>query len=491
MAQFVKGARGPFVGLDIGSNYIKVVEARLGRDRAEVTALGVLPTPTDAMANNVVLDPQALGQAIKDLLQKSGVSSRRVVSSVAGQSSLVIRILPVPKMTVTELRETMKWEVERQVPFPADQTVMDYQPLAPPDQVPDGENMEVLLAVAQQDLINSHVATLQAAGLNPVAIEIEPLAASHSLIELIDGEGGPQGVVALVDLGANTTDITIFRDGLIGFTRSTPLAGNALSRAISEQTGQPMDQAERLKKELGSIPEGAGSAMAPEFDTGFGGGFGTETTASPLQYGAAPEPPPAGAYDFAGGGLGGGRGFSETAEGPMFDLGVSPDEDAAQARRPVLEFSDEPDLSPFSTIPGSQGASPPPAGYTPSAVPAPLGSSDEEALRAQVAEAILPILSELVTELRRSMDYYRSQSGASVERMLISGGTAKLPGLASFLSDQLGVSVEVADPMRNVAVVAKTDATYLSDVAPIFPISLGLAVREMLADTPLKGTKAS
>ena len=43
--------------------------------------------------------------------------------------------------------------------------------------------------------------------------------------------------------------------------------------------------------------------------------------------------------------------------------------------------------------------------------------------------------------------------------------------------------------MRNVAVVAKLDAAYLEEVGPFFPVSLGLAVREMLADTPVKGTK--
>src|SRR6266542_1049414 len=120
MAVFVKRAVGPIVGLDIGSNYIKVVEARLNRGRAEVTALGVYPTPSDVMDNNIVLDPASLGQTIKQILQQAGISSRRVVSSVAGQQSLVVRIIPVPKMTLSELKETMKWEVERHVPFAAD-----------------------------------------------------------------------------------------------------------------------------------------------------------------------------------------------------------------------------------------------------------------------------------------------------------------------------------------------------------------------------------
>jgi len=49
------------------------------------------------MDNNIVLDPASLGQTIKQILQQAGISSRRVVSSVAGQQSLVVRIIPVPK----------------------------------------------------------------------------------------------------------------------------------------------------------------------------------------------------------------------------------------------------------------------------------------------------------------------------------------------------------------------------------------------------------
>jgi type IV pilus assembly protein PilM len=483
MAVFVKKAVGPIVGLDIGSNYIKVIEARLNRGRAEVTALGIFPTPSDVMDHNIVLDPASLGQTIKQILQQAGISSRRVVSSVAGQQSLVVRIIPVPKMTLAELKETMKWEVERHVPFAADQTVVDFEPLAPPESIPDGENMDVLLAVAQQDLINSHVAALQAAGLQPVAIDIEPLASSRALLELANGGNGTTGTVAVVDLGANTSDISIFRDGLISFTRSTPLAGNALSRAISEQIGQPLDQAERLKKDIGKVPEGAGGFAVPELDTGFGG-LGDETTASPLGYGQPLGGDPDSSsqtYDFAGGGLGGGRGFADTPDGPVFDVGTSPDDaDQQPGRRQVFDLSEGggTDVGDFSVTPGGVGH----GGSSPTG-PAP-GQSEEEYLQVQVTDAMIPILGELVTELRRSIEYFRSQAGAGVDRIYICGGTAKLPGLAAFLSAQLGAPVELADPMRNVTVVAKADAAYLTEVAPVFPVSLGLAVREMLEDAP-------
>src|SRR5437588_2872839 len=162
MAITIKSS-GPMVGLDIGSNFIKACQAQVRGGRPEVTALAVVPTPTDAVAGTEIRDPVALGRALKQLLAQSGLKARTVVSSVAGQSSLVVRIIEVPKMSTKELQETMKWEVERHVPFAADETVMDFQALSAPEQVPDGQNMEVLLAVAQDAMIQKHLAALSAA----------------------------------------------------------------------------------------------------------------------------------------------------------------------------------------------------------------------------------------------------------------------------------------------------------------------------------------
>src|SRR5947207_10497907 len=142
----LKGSGSPVLGLDIGSNYIKVVEARLGKDRAVVTALGVMPTPTDAVDNNGIRDPVALGAAIKKLLEQSGIKTKKVISTIASQSSLVVRIIDVPKMNASELEETMKWEVERHVPFQPNEIIRDFQPLTPIQDVPENGQMEVLLA---------------------------------------------------------------------------------------------------------------------------------------------------------------------------------------------------------------------------------------------------------------------------------------------------------------------------------------------------------
>jgi type IV pilus assembly protein PilM len=125
MAFLGKSSGKPMVGLDIGSSLIKAVELRPGKDAFRLTALAVMPTPEGMVDGGNILAPADLGQAIKGLLASNGFSTKNVVSSVSGQQSLVVRIIEVPLMTETELKETMRWEIERHVPFSSSEIVMD------------------------------------------------------------------------------------------------------------------------------------------------------------------------------------------------------------------------------------------------------------------------------------------------------------------------------------------------------------------------------
>jgi len=135
-----------------------------------------------------------------------------------------------------------------------------------------------------------------------------------------------------------------------------------------------------------------------------------------------------------------------------------------------------PEANPFDApldAPGAAAPLPVPA------TPAPAGG--DEYVRQQIADAITPVLTELVTELRRSLDFFRNRSaGQGVQRMLIFGGTARLPGLDRFLTANLDTPVVVGNAMENVAVGVRADQQYIQEVAPMFPVSIGLAVRDML-----------
>ncbi len=242
------------LGLDIGTRFIKVAELRLARGAIAVVNVAMRPTPPGVLSNSQILDPVGLGRAVREMLVLNRFSTRRVILSIAGQSSVVVRPIDLPKMTRKELTQTMKFEVERHIPFAADEVVMDYSPLVEAEDLPEDEGqMKVLLAVAQEELINAYLKMLSVAGLQAVAMDVEILAAIRALVDIHQDEGSYDRTVALVDLGACSTDISIITDGNLTFTRSVPIAGDSLTEAIADQLGRSFEEAEELKKAHGRI----------------------------------------------------------------------------------------------------------------------------------------------------------------------------------------------------------------------------------------------
>ncbi len=429
------------LGLDIGTNRIKFVEARVGRRGPIITNAGIGYTPRDTISNGVIVDASTLAAALRQMLDQHGIRTKNVVSSVASQSSLVVRPIEVPRMTRQELAETMQWEVERHIPFAASEVVMDFQPLIPPEELPpEAQNMEVLLAVAQEDMINAHVDTLFRAGLEPSALDVEPLAASRSLIDINRDQGAYDHTYALLNVGANTTDLSIVRRGLLSFTRPVPLAGDNITNAIAEGLGYEFHEAERVKLEQASLYiESAPALEAPR-----------ETLPAQQQPPTRiMEPDIERVFSIE-------EGEEEVPAGPVFDLG-------AEAGPVAPPSSEQPPPARMAGLPVL---------HTPGA-----GTPGR-----QVYDVMLPTLVELVTEIRRSIEYYSNRFPDSrVDKILVYGGTARLPNFAEFLAGEVGTSVEVGNPFLRLEVdESGVPSQFVQENGPYLPIVVGLAIRDML-----------
>jgi len=469
------------IGLDIGTDLIKVAEAKMAKDGIHVTGLGVAPTPQGAIENGNLVDPEALGAAIKQLLRESGIRTKQVVCDICGQSSVVVRIIEVPKMTKEELKETMKWEVERHVPFSPTEIVMDFAPIEKPNAKPDAQSMEVLLAVAQDEAVNNHVKALFAADLEPIAIDVQPLAISRPLLNL--SNGAKPNTAAIVNIGATSTDVGIYEAGELAFPGPPlPIAGINFTRAISEALGVTMEEAERLKREFATaevtLPPAAG------YDLGaFGGGEPTsyDTSYSAYDAGFEQQPGEQAAEDFSPFDLGSSDTMSQPPtvsqpdEEEVFDLGggeqpvdFTPDFD--------LDDSGQSGAAPETGQASDSGA------YNQGSDAGTIMPADQsQDISKQVAQAISPVLAELATEIRRTIEYYTTRYQSRPEIIYLCGGTARMPKLDAYLSGELGIEVVVADPLAHVKLDCKKySPQYLAEVSSLFPVSIGLAIREMI-----------
>lgn len=443
-----KPSGGSFIGLDIGTQTIKMVEVSGSGSNLRVTALAVENTPPGTVQQGVIADPKTLGAAIKQMRTKNGFKATKCISSVAGAAGMVVRVIEVPKMTPSELAETMKWEVERHIPFAAGDVEMSFQKIDNPDSDndPNNPNMEVLLAVAQRDMIAQHITTITAAGLTPVAIDVEPLAIGRALIDL-SREGLQNKNVVIVNMGASQTDVGVFKGGILRYPRTIPLGGDNLTRAVADRLGLSMDAAEDEKRAHATIlMDLVKSGHADEML--FGGGDSPEgNIQSPFDVDtSAPLPPPL----FGG-------------------------DTATPAPSPFDIAEDNPFASPFTETAPSVGAS----SVETAVVPA--EPEDPGYLRRkEVFNGLLPMLGEFVMELRRSVDYFRSKyPNDTMDLILLCGGSAKVQNLDQYIEHELGIPSTLADPFVGINVASKQiSVTRRLELAPALAVALGLAARD-------------
>ncbi|HAZ64660.1 MAG TPA: hypothetical protein DCZ72_13775 [Armatimonadetes bacterium] len=247
------------LGLDIGSDTIKVVEMAGGKGRLKLLNYGVAPTPPGAVQQGDIVNSEEIIDALRNLIKTHKIGSKKVISAVQGQQTVVVRIIKIMRVADKELRDTMNYEVERHIPFSASNFSMDFAVIKRPDEPADSQTMEVLFAAAVDEMLEDHFTTLRGAKLAPVAIDVQPLALSHSLVEGPSGHGGLGETVAVVDIGAVSTDLGVIKDGLLHFPRTIPIGGRSFTQRLSEGLGVSEMQAERLKRQYGSL-----AALPPE-----------------------------------------------------------------------------------------------------------------------------------------------------------------------------------------------------------------------------------
>lgn len=349
-----------FVGVDIGSHAIKVVELAPAGGRFRVLHAGVGDTPPGAVKEGVMVEPQAVGAAVRQVFSASGVKPGRVVSAVGGQA-VIVRELKLPPMSDDELRQAARFEAERYIPYGVKEVNMDFDVIG--ETVEEGQKkIVVLLVAARREIVDKHVQALEAAGLQPFVLDVESFAVMRALDPQVRSDGAEAAV--FVDLGAETTDIVITEGGQLRLTRNVNIGGDNLTRVVATKLDVEFQSAERLKEEKGAV---------------------------------------------------------------------------------LLEGE-----------------------------PAP-----EDRTVVSLHDVMLPILGDLATEIRRSLDYFQTRWRESrVGRVVISGGTARLANLARFLTLELGVETVLGDPFTLCDVSDRVlPAEVRRQAAPSMATAVGLGMR--------------
>ena len=242
------------IGIDLGSSSIKVVRCRSGIKGVEITGAFELPLPVEPGSS-----PPA-GQADIDPLQqvlhgRGGLRTAPtslhgdIVVAIPGHQALT-RILTLPAADSEKFEKMVQYEVEGHIPFPLEDVIVAHHLLSSsnlPDRQAGGQVL-VLAAAAPRALVRQQLERLGKAGLEPKAVELEPLALYNAFCYL---KKDPDGVHLVMDLGASKTTLCLIQDGKLLGVRTIFSGGHALTRAIREKFGMSDEEAERAKRQGG------------------------------------------------------------------------------------------------------------------------------------------------------------------------------------------------------------------------------------------------
>ncbi|MEW6710493.1 MAG: type IV pilus assembly protein PilM, partial [Candidatus Riflebacteria bacterium] len=261
MGLFTFGASNTSIGIDIGTSGVKIVQLKKTPSGPELINYGMLPLPPDAMVEGSVGDPQSVSAVIKELLKTKKIKPERSFASISGQN-VIMRFTKLPIMSPEELEQTVRIEAEQYVPYAIDEVSITHAVLNTVDEDEEGGGKySILLVVAQKDLVGSYTDVLKGAGISAEIIDVDTIAAINALensyMQSASSQEGGE-VVAIIDAGARTTNISVLKAGILMFTRNIPIAGNNITDMIKDVMKQEFEQAESIKIEEAEVSMGDG-----------------------------------------------------------------------------------------------------------------------------------------------------------------------------------------------------------------------------------------
>jgi type IV pilus assembly protein PilM len=233
-------------GLDIGSGFVKLVVIDHSKAEPEIVQVAMTPLVSDAIVEGEIMDPQLVADTIRSLVQSAGLKRKQVVAAVGGHD-VIIKPIPVDRMSEADAREVIRLDAAQHVPFDLDSVQLDFQILDPEGK---GADMSVLLVAAKRDLIENRLALLADAGLDASIIDVDAFALHNAFEQNYPDD--LRGVVVLVNVGHESTNVNLLRGGAPVLVRDLPFGSRRLRETLQREHGLTAEDAEAVLQGRGS-----------------------------------------------------------------------------------------------------------------------------------------------------------------------------------------------------------------------------------------------
>ena len=232
------------VGLDIGSACLKAVQVEEHKRQFRVVRAAQHKTPADAVRDGIVVDKEAVADALRQMLRAAGICATGAVTAVSGPT-VVVRPIKLPRMSEAALRKSVRYEAAKYISTNVEDSTIEFEILGPAADAE--EQMNVMLVAAPREMVESRIAAVEMAGLDAVAVDIEAFALQRALVDCNLHRYNDGGMRALVDIGAAHTEVSILNGTSFALTRSISIAGDSLTGVLKNQLRCDTTEAEQIK----------------------------------------------------------------------------------------------------------------------------------------------------------------------------------------------------------------------------------------------------
>ena len=348
-----------FLGIDIGTSFVKMVEVSRFGHRKKLENYGSLSAevfykkPFRTFEKSTILfSTDDIARAIMAINEEAKTKARQAVFSIPDFSTFFTNF-ELPLMSPEEIPQAVRYEARQHIPLPLAEVTPDWQLIDDKPLSPQKTNLKILLVAVPNEVVNQYQKIAQVAQLELVALEAEVFALIRSLIQEEE-----KGVLALIDIGAQSTTCSIVEKRILKMSRSFDMSGNDLTMAVSKSLNLDFLEAQKLKEKCGI------------------------------------------------------RGF---------------------------------DLA--------------------------LGEQSKV-----IKEILIPLVDTIIREIEKTISGFSQQDGKDIERVVLTGGTALIPGLREYFEEQLKKETVVPNPFANLFYPPILEKK-LEEMGPSFSIATGLALR--------------
>lgn len=250
-----------YLGVDIGTSSIKLVEVDNYKNQARLKTYGYMDAPTSILRGFGEKNNQTIADYINVVAKKAKIETKQVIAALPTFSvfNFIINLPPMPKK---DLASAIRWEAKKFIPVPIEEMILDWKVLSKkknqivpeikkddleftPAKKEDKDNSRILLTAAPKTLVANYIDVFRKAKLNLLSLETEAFALSRSLM------GNDLSTVIIVDIGATSADICVIEEDVPILNRGIDTGGEDITKAIMNSLNINADRAEQFKRDFG------------------------------------------------------------------------------------------------------------------------------------------------------------------------------------------------------------------------------------------------